>query len=324
MNMNRMPSAVLGFAILSAAAQAGTLVKTIDLAPRARPESITRGWGGKYYVSIQGTAGDTTTADGEIVQVDISTGTVTSFVPAGKGLMNPRGLAFTGELLVATDTTNVWKIDAKGNVSLAAPASAYPFPPVFLNDAAPEAGGRAVFVTDMGAGRNVQRDPSAFLWPTDSPQAEAIPAESRVYRISLADGKVTNVFTPSRKALILNGVTESRRAKGRLLVLDFFNGTVVEVDPATDAKTILAAGPFRGGDAIEEAADGTLYVDSFENGRVWRMDRNGENAQKLFDVAVDQGISGRQTLADFALDEEAGMLYVPDTANSKILVLKIR
>jgi gluconolactonase len=308
----------------SAAAQAGTFVKSVDLAPRARPESITKGWGGRYYVSIQGTASDNTTADGEIVQVDIAVGTVTSFVAPGKSLVNPRGLAFSGEWLVATDTTNVWKIDAKGNVSLAAEASAYPHAPVFLNDAAPEAGGHAVFVTDMGAGRNVQRDPSGFLWPADSPQAEAIPTESRVYRIALDSGKVTSVFTPTRKALIMNGVTESRRTKGRLLVLDFFGGSVVEVDPAKNTKTILATGPFRGADGIEEAKDGTLYVNSFENGRVWRLDRDGENVQKLFDVATDEGKSGRQTLADFALDEEAGRLYVPDTANSRIVVLKVR
>jgi sugar lactone lactonase YvrE len=316
--------AFVAVSFASAAVQAGTFVKSVDLAPRARPESITKGWDGKYYVSIQGTASDNTTADGEIVQVDIAAGIVTPFVPPGKGLVNPRGLAFTGEWLVVTDTTNVWKVDAKGDVNLAVPGSAYPHPPVFLNDAAPEAGGRAVFVTDMGAGRNVQRDPSGFLWPADSAQAEAIPTESRVYRISLPDGKVTSVFTPTRKALVMNGVTESKRAKGNLLVLDFFNGSVVEVDAARDTKTILAAGPFRGADGIEEAKDGTLYVNSFENGRVWRMDRNGENVQKLFDVAVDEGKSGRQTLADFALDEEAGLLYVPDTANSRIVVLKVR
>jgi sugar lactone lactonase YvrE len=323
--MNRTPTlAVAGLMLLAAAGEPGTPVKSIDLAPRVRPESITRGWDGKLYVSIQGASGDTAVQDGEIVQVDAASGTVTPFVPPESGLVNPRGLTFTGEFLIVTDTTKLWKIDRAGKIGLAAEPSAYPFPPVFLNDVAAEKGGRAVYVSDMGAGRTAQRDPSGLLWPTDGPEAEAIPTGSRVYRVSLKDGAVTNVFTPTRKLLIVNGVTGSRRGKGRLLALDFFNGSIVEVDVARDTKTILATGPFRGGDGIEEAADGTLFVTSYENGRVWRVSRDGETVEKLFDVAADQGTTGRGTLADLALDESAGLLYVPDVLNGRIVVLKAR
>ena len=314
---------IVSLTLFSTAAQAASsFVKSIPLAPRARPESITKGWGGKYYASIQGPATDTATQDGEIVRIDIATGVVTGFVAPGSGLVNPRGLAFTGEFLVVTDTTNVWKIDESGRVSLAAEPSAYPFPPIFFNDAAAEHGGRAVYVTEMGPGRAVQRDPAGFLWPTDSPQAEAIPTGSRVYRISLRNGTVTNVFPPSRKLLVLNGVTEAGRGSHRrLLAVDFFHGSVVSVS-GRDTMQILATGPFRGADGIEQASDGTIFVSSFENGRVWRMDRSGDNVRKLFDVSVDEGTSGRQTLADFALDERAKLLYVPDTANHRIVVLK--
>ena len=318
--------AVVGIVLASGAAHAAsTFVKNIDLTPHLRPESITRGWGGQYYVSIQGALGDTTTPDGEIVRVDVVTGAVTPFVPAGSGLVNPRGLAFTGDFLVVTDTTSVWKIDRSGNVSLAADPSAYPFPPIFFNDAAPERGGRAVFVTDMGPGRAVQRDTAGFLLPTDSLAAETIPTGSRVYRIDLRTGAVTNVFTPSRKLLVMNGVTELKcGAPGarHLLALDFFHGNVVDVDTRRDTKQILATGPFRGGDGLEQASDGTIFVTSFENGRVWRMDGDGENVQKLFDVFVDEGVPARQTLADLALDERAGLLYVPDTPHSRIVVLR--
>jgi sugar lactone lactonase YvrE len=321
-----------GLAAASTAADANSFVKNIELAPHLRPESIVKAWGGKYYVSIQGPASDIATQDGEIVQVDIATGTVTPFVAAGNGLVNPRGLAFTGEFLVATDTTNVWKISRTGQVTLAAQPTAYPFPPVFFNDAAAEPGGRAVFVTEMGPGRAVQRDAMGFLLPTDSPGAEAIPTGSRVYRIALRTGTVTNVFTPTRKILVINGVTlPSTRGRGHdderhradhLLALDFFHGSVVDVDVPRDGKNIVATGPFRGCDGIEQASDGTIFVTSFENGRVWRMNRHGEDVVKLFDVFVDQGISARQTLADLALDERAGLLYVPDTAHSRIVVLK--
>jgi sugar lactone lactonase YvrE len=315
---------VVGVSLFAAAVQANTFVKQISLAPHARPESITQGWGGKFYVSIQNTP-DGALPDGEIVQVDIATGVVTSFVGPGNGLVNPRGLAFTGKFLVVTDTTNVWKIDQAGAVTLLAGPPAFPFPPVFFNDAAPEHGGRAVFITEMGPGRNVQRDPAGFLWPTDSPQAEAIPTAARIYRITL-DGKVTNVMTPTRKILVTNGVTEAKKGKGnRLLALDFFNGNVVEVRIHQDEKNIIAAGPFRGADGIEQSScDGTIFVTSFENGRVWRMGADGENVVKLFDEATDLGPGNvaRQTTADLALDEKAGLLYVPDTLHSTIIVLK--
>jgi len=323
--------AAVGLLSLSSAAHAAsTFVKEIDLTPHLRPESITKAWRGKYYVSIQGALGDTTTQDGEIVQVDLTTGVVTPFVAAGSGLVNPRGLAFAGDFLVVTDTTNVWKIDETGRVTPAADLAAFPFPPVFFNDAAPVSGERAAYVSEMGPGRNVQRDPAGFLWPTDSPQAEAIPTASRVYRISLRTGRVTNVFTPSRKLLVMNGIAEpARRGNGshgnrELLAVDFFHGSVVHVDIARDTKDIIATGPFRGADGIEQGSDGTIFVSSFENGRVWRMDRDGENVVKLFDVADEPGRVARQSLADFAVDERAGLLYVPDTRHSRIVVLKTK
>lgn len=320
---------VAGILVIGGTVEAGSLVKTISLGTHTRPESITKAWGGKYYVSIQNT-NDATAADGEIVQVDIATGAVTPFVGKEKGLRNPRGLAFTGQFLVVTDTDKVWKISQAGEVTPL--ATSFPFPPVFFNDAAPETGGKAVFIAEMGPGRNVQRDPSGLLWPTDSVQAEAIPTGARVYRITL-DGKVSNVFTPTRKILVTNGLTERKKnggqegqkeARDHLLVLDFFHGNVVDVDTKKDTKHLVAAALFRGCDGIEQATDGTIFVSSFENGRVWRMDKNGENVTKLFDVATDLKTVARQTAADLALDEAAGELYVPDTLHSTIIVLKTR
>jgi sugar lactone lactonase YvrE len=283
--------------------------RTIALPADSRPESITRGWCGQYYVSLQNKAA-VGLNDGEIRRVDVETGVVTPFV---SGLDNPRGLAFTGEFLVATDTTIVWIIDRAGNKRVLAEAAAFPFPAKFFNDAAPERGGRAVFVTEMG-GRDVIRDPAGFLWPTDSPQAAAIPVTSRVYRITL-DGKISNVFTPSPKLLVMNGVTQSKTDKHHLLALDFFTGSVVDVDVRKDRRDIIATGPFRGADGIEQAHDGTLFVSSFENGAVWRISPDGEQVKTLID-----GV-GRQSTADLALDEAAGLLYVPDTAHAAIIVL---
>jgi sugar lactone lactonase YvrE len=314
---------ILGVSLSSGAAvaQPPAFVKSIDLGSHKRPESIVRGFGGKFYASIQNTP-DAVLADGEIVQVDIASGVVTPFVLPNSSLVNPRGLAFTGDFLVVTDTTNVWKIDQAGHVSLLAGPSAFPFPPVFFNDAMAD-GSRSVIITEMGPGRNVQRDPAGFLWPTDSPQAEAIPTAARAYRITVPGGKVSNVFTPTRKILVTNGITASNE-HGDLLLLDFFTGSIVELDVHKDRAEILATGPFRGCDGIEQGRDGTIFVTSFENGRLWRMDEHGNKVVKLLDLVDLPGQIARQSLADLALDEKANLLYVPDTANSKIIVVKTK
>src|SRR5262245_36633220 len=97
-----------------------------------RPESITRAWGDRFYVSIQGPSGALGVFDGEVRQVDLATGTVVPFVD---GLENPRGLAFTGEFLIAADQQKIYKIDEAGNKTILAEAAQFPFPAVFFNDA---------------------------------------------------------------------------------------------------------------------------------------------------------------------------------------------
>jgi sugar lactone lactonase YvrE len=280
-----------------------------------RPESITKAWGGRMYVSIQGPSGALGTFDGEVRQVNVLTGVVTPFVT---GLENPRGLAFTGQFLIVADQQVIYKIDQAGQVSVLAKAAQFPFPAVFFNDAAPEHGGQAVYVTEMGRRdiiREVPPSPNAGrLIPVDSDAAFAVPATSRVYRIGM-DGKISSVFEPSRKLLVTNGVTEARKGPGhRLLVTDFFHGNIVEVDTATNSKTILTTA-LRGADGLAQAANGTIYVSSFELGAVWRMDADGENLKFLADHV------GFQTTADLYLDEAAKKLYVPNTATGEILVL---
>jgi sugar lactone lactonase YvrE len=290
---------------VSAPALAPATPVTLPVGPR--PESVTRGWDGRFYVSVQG-APALGLNDGEIRTLDPETGAVTTFAT---GLDNPRGLAFTGRFLVATDTTVVWLIERSGAKRILADPSAFPHPVAFFNDAAPEPGGRAVYVSEMGA-RTLMRDPNGFLWPTDSPQALAIPAESRIYRISLT-GKVTEVVTPSRKVLVMNGVANAQR-RGHLFCAEFFYGNLVDVDLRTNDKRIVATG-FRAVDGIEQGHDGTIYASSFDNGAVFKVDGAGERTQVLLQDV------GRQTTADFYLDERAKRLLVPDTLHGTVIVV---
>jgi sugar lactone lactonase YvrE len=314
-------------AILLATMAAAACVQPVDnhpvlesvasqlLAVGPRPESITKAWGGRMYVSIQGPSGALGTFDGEVRQIDIATGVVTPFVT---GLENPRGLAFTGQYLIAADQQKIYKIDEQGNASVLASAAQFPFPAVFFNDAAPEHGGQAVFVTEMGRRDIIREVPPApnagRLIPVDSDGAFAVPATSRIYRIGM-NGAITSVMEPSRKLLVINGVSEPNMAQGnRLLATDFFHGNIVELDTVTGSKRIIATA-LRGADGVAQGSDGTLFVSSFELGAVWRMDAEGENMKVLIDHV------GFQTTADFYLDEAAHKLYVPNTATGMVMIV---
>jgi len=299
-----------GTGVASAGNPAGKADAPVSKPVGPRPESITKGWDGKFFVSIQG---DPTLGrnDGEIRTFDPDTGAVSTFVT---GLDNPRGLAFTGKFLVVTDTSVVWIIEKSGAKRILAAPANFPHPVAFFNDAAPETGGKAVYVTEMG-GRTFQRDPSTGrLWPTDSPQALAIPVTSRVYRISIY-GQVTEVVTPSRKLLIMNGVTEANR-HGHLLAVDMFYGNLVDVDLHSNKKNIIVTG-LRAADGLAQAHDGSYYVSSFDNGIVYHVDRDGENIQVLIQ---DVGFS---STADLYLDEQAKRVLVPDTLHNAIIVISL-
>jgi sugar lactone lactonase YvrE len=301
---------ILFISVLFSTAAANAQVTSVPVGPR--PESITKAWNNKLYVSIQGPSGNLGVFDGEVREVNLTTGVVTPFVG---GLENPRGLAFTGGFLVVADQQKIFKISHAGQVALLAQASQFPFPAVFFNDASP-APSNSVYVTEMGR-RDIIREPAGSpnagrLIPVDTDAAYAVPATSRIYKVTLS-GQITNVLTPSRKLLVINGVSLPADGGG-LLAVDFFHGNIVRVKTGEDKKEIIATA-FRGADGIEQASNGTLFVSSFENGAVWRMDANGENQTRL--------ISGQgfQTTADFYLDQPANKLYVPQTAAGTVLIV---
>jgi hypothetical protein len=295
-----------------APAQAAAPSGVIALGPGCtRPESVIKGFGGKYFVSCQnvGTVG---LNDGKIFTFDLS-GNLSEFAAGGQ-LDNPRGLTYTGQYLVVTDTTKVKKIDSAGNVTTLVDASQFPHPAEFFNDVTAEPGGHAVYVTEMGARTQIRVGavPPApnVLAPTDSAQAWGVPATSRVYRVTL-NGQIGELITPSRKSLIVNGVAIGNFLN--VLLAEFFYGNVVRVWPG-GRKEIVATG-FRGADGIEQAKNGSIYVSSFENGAVWKMDADGEHVTPLI-----EGV-GFQSTADLYLDEAKQLVLVPDTLSSTVLVL---
>ena len=72
-----------------------------------RPESVTKGFGGKYYVTVMNSPD--TEGDAVIKVLDGDKSSVFA-----KGMDEPKGIAFTGKYLVTADQTKVLKIDRKG------------------------------------------------------------------------------------------------------------------------------------------------------------------------------------------------------------------
>ncbi|MEW6302624.1 MAG: gluconolaconase [Verrucomicrobiota bacterium] len=285
---------LLGSALLSASAADYRTIKVGQ-----RPESVTRGFDGKYFVTVMNDA--KTPGDG-VVKV-IEGDTVKDFAT---GFNEPKGIAFTGQFLVASDVKKVWKIDAEGKTSVLADEAAFPNPVSYLNDVAVSANGKVVYVTDMGANTNMMGPKG--LWPLDSHAAKTLQAIGRVYEITL-DGKVSAAVDTSELMPCPNGVTTSG---SRLLVGDFFTGNILE---AYKGKLKVITTGYRGADAIER--DGAnIYVSSWTDGKVWKMDAKGQKVEVM--------IEGLQSAADFYLDRKTRQIVLPDMKAGVVMFIPLK
>jgi len=272
------------------AARAAPVTATKVIAVGTRPESVTRGFQGKWYVSVMNAPDKPGDGVVKVIDGDDARDLAT-------GLDEPKGICFTGKLLVVTDVKRVWTIDAKGGKKLLADEAAFPRPPSYLNDAACEPGGRAVYVTDMGANTKM-RDAAGALWPLDSAEAKALPAIGRVYRIAM-NGKVEVAVESTPAMPCPNGVSVA--GKGRLLVGEFFTGAVLE---ARGKSLVPLTTGLRGADAVEDDGKGNLYVSSWTQGKVFRLAKGQKEAEVFAE--------GFQAAADFYLDRAGKQLVLPD------------
>src|SRR5688500_16048083 len=119
--------------LLLVAAPAAATPERKTVVVGTRPESVTRGFGGRYYVTVMN--GPKAPGDGV---VEVSGGTAAKDFAIG--LDEPKGICFTGKMLVTTDLKRVWKIDEKGEKSILAEEKDFPLPISYLNDASCEAG----------------------------------------------------------------------------------------------------------------------------------------------------------------------------------------
>ncbi len=268
-----------------------------------RPESITKGFSGKYYVTVMNQKG--VKGDGEVVVID-KKGQVKPFA---KGFDEPKGIAYVGKYLYISDLTRVWKIDKRGKATIFADEQSFPEAPLYLNDVAAAKSKKGIYVTDMGAVK-LMRDENGKLWPLNSKNAKIMPAKGRVYFID-TKGTVTLVQGASPYMLNPNGVGVDNN--GEIMVGAFFLGNAL-VKKGKQLSPLK--GRFRGADAIEQDKSGNYYLSSWTQGKVWKIDGQSEEATLLAE--------GFKSAADFYLDEKNKRILLPDMLAGTVNEIKLR
>ncbi|HWY87928.1 MAG TPA: SMP-30/gluconolactonase/LRE family protein, partial [Gemmataceae bacterium] len=211
------------------------------------PESVAVGPDGNIYISVIGEFDKD--GDGGVMKVVDG-----KAVPFATGLDDPKGLTSWRKSLFVTDKNRIWRIDLKGKKEVFVPASAFPTPPLFLNDLVADAKGN-LYVSDSG---DLKGNGGA------------------VYRID-SKGKV-KLITDSKQTPALkvpNGLVMD--SETHLLMVDFLSGELLRIHIPDGATTKVAEG-FDGGDGLAFDWYGRLYVSSWKNGTVHVIPRPGAKA----------------------------------------------
>ena len=241
------------------------------------PESVVQATDGRVFVSeINGFGVD---GDGQISVIEA--GQVTLFA---KGLDDPKGLAIIGQNLFVADNKRILKLalsgPKQGQVEVFAAATAFPVTPLFLND--------------------LEADLAGNLYVSDSGDLKG--KGGAVYQIN-AQGQVRLLINGQQDNRILapNGLLMDDTGDV-LMVVDFASGILYSYNLATKQLLDIAGG-FGGGDGVVHHANGSMFVSDWKNGKVFRLDMNGE---------VTPLAATYQSAADIALTKDEKILMVPD------------
>ena len=265
-----------------------------------KPESITKGFNGNYYVTVMNGNDD---GDGEVVE--ISKKGVKVFA---KGFDQPKGIVYVENHLYFSDVTRIWKVDKDGNTSVFTEKEHFPEEVLYLNDVAVDAEQKGIYVVDMGATKYM-RDDNNELWPLNSEQSKLVPILGRIYHIDLA-GKVSIAQDTSSLMPNPNGVGVDNN--GDIMVGGFFLGNFLV---KRDGELKPLKGQYRGADAVEQDSKGNYYISSWVSGTAWKIDGKTEESTVL--------INDLKSAADFYLEEDKGRLLLPDMMAGKIYAVDI-
>ncbi len=255
----------------------GAALSTQKISGLKMPESVVQATDGRVFVSeINGFGVD---GDGQISVIEA--GQVKLFA---KGLDDPKGLAIIGQSLYVADNKRILKLalsgPKQGQAEVFAAATAFPVTPLFLND--------------------LEADLAGNLYVSDSGDLKG--KGGAVYQIN-AQGQVRLLINGQQDNRILapNGLLMDDTGDV-LMVVDFASGILYSYNLATKQLLDIADG-FGGGDGVVHHANGSMFVSDWKNGKVFRLDMNGE---------VTPLAASYQSAADIALTKDEKVLMVPD------------
>ncbi|WP_406693775.1 PQQ-dependent sugar dehydrogenase [Singulisphaera sp. Ch08] len=273
---------VVGGAVSQAGAQ--TPPKTV-VTGLTNPESVALNSKGQVFVSVIGEPG----RDGDGAVLKIEQGKA---VPFASGFDDPKGLVAHQESLFLADKTRVWRIDGKGKATVFAPASAFPTPPLFLNDLAVDVESGTLYVSDSGDRKG---------------------GGGAVYRIS-PKGAVSQVLDKKQfpelhtpNGLLLDGASH-------LLLADFGTGVLSRIKLADHSVERLADG-LGAADGLAWDQFGRLFVSDWKGGRVFVIARPGAKP-----VLLAQGL---KNAADLTVESATKQLLVPDMGGGTVVAVPI-
>ncbi len=255
----------------------GAALSTQKISGLKMPESVVQATDGRVFVSeINGFGVD---GDGQISVIEA--GQVKLFA---KGLDDPKGLAIIGQSLYVADNKRILKLalsgPKQGQAEVFASSAAFPVTPLFLND--------------------LEADLAGNLYVSDSGDLKG--KGGAVYQIN-AQGQVRLLINGQQDNRILapNGLLMDDTGDV-LMVVDFASGILYSYNLATKQLLDIAVG-FGGGDGVVHHANGSMFVSDWKNGKVFRLDMNGE---------VTALAATYQSAADIALTKDEKILMVPD------------
>jgi len=242
------------------------------------PESVVQATDGAIYVSEINVFDKN--GDGQISV--IRDGKVRIFA---KGLDDPKGLAIIGNNLYVADKTKILKITlnkSPAQVSTFVEASAFAFPPQFLNDLEADPKGN-LYVSDSG---NLSTGKGGAIYKID-PQGNTV---------LLIDGN------QDARVMAPNGLLADDTGD-YLIFVDFSSGILYQYNQSNQELIDLSDTSFGGGDGVVHHSNGTMYVSDWKSGKVYSINING-------DVSLLK--EGYQAAADIAITKDEQFLMVPD------------
>lgn len=262
---------------------------------RVVPDSVVRGFGGHLYVSL---VGKRETGDGEIRRiVDVET------VAFAKGFNEPKAMAFTGERLLVVDGDEVWSVAEDGSRERIWNFEDFPIVPNILRRLTLSSDGESVYMTDMGKLQEAAQSMGGQA--IEGGEKEMVFPEGRIFKGNLNNGEIEIAQDVDLEILSPADIVE--QADGVLLIATFMPGNLIQ---SSLGRLSVVQEDMKGCDDIIEDSRGNLFVSSWTEGKVWRLDAQTGEKSVFYERL--------KSATGMYFDEENDFLYIADPRMSGV------